>query len=139
MPTDMLPKLTTGHILSIQGILGIIRWTHLFIIMYIHIQYIAQRSKKVTQMAIGESRIRTHDLRAIKTLAGRLSSLGHDYNMSESAKSKALNHELKFRVQKFSQVPIFLLKSTRSILLTMASYRCLTAVNLKKLSHFLPL
>ena len=27
MPTDMLPKITTGHILSIQGILGIIRWT----------------------------------------------------------------------------------------------------------------
>ena len=27
MPTDILPKITTGHVLSIQGILGIIRCT----------------------------------------------------------------------------------------------------------------
>ena len=37
MPTDILPKITTGHVLSIQGILGIIRCTplrvhHFFII-----------------------------------------------------------------------------------------------------------
>ena len=46
---------------------------------------------------------------------------------------------LNFRAPNFSLVPIFLLKSTRSILLTMASYRCLLAVKVKILSHFLPL
>ena len=31
MPTDILPKITTGHILSIQGILGIFRCTRMYV------------------------------------------------------------------------------------------------------------
>ena len=47
MPTDILTNITTGHILSIQGILGIIRWTHFIIITFTHIQTCIQLEKLV--------------------------------------------------------------------------------------------
>ena len=99
----------------------------------------ATKGQKRNKSGTGDCGDRTHNHKHMKIRVSCLRPLGHLGLVKELGKSLNIKFRYKFRVQKFSLVPIFLLKSTRSILLTMASYRYLLAVKVKKLSHFLPL